>query len=210
MKHNDTYNCYSIPGLYTWYKDHIDFSNKKILDFGGGFGNLIRSADGIIESKNYTVIDVDKEAIEKGRIDYPEATWIHADLYNPVYNPKGIDEIIVIEQYDLIFAYSVFTHTSYEDLKKYIDLFKDNGQIAITFLSVNNKVAKKYFYQKRIDEFNTCDDFIFDRDINYLVDNKICLDIPRECSYLLAWYDESVLEQYGIIKNSLPQDLLII
>ena len=28
MKHNETCN------LYGWYKDHIDFSNKKILDFG--------------------------------------------------------------------------------------------------------------------------------------------------------------------------------
>ena len=208
MKDNTIHNLYSL------YNKYIDFNNKKILDFGGNFDNLIRSANGIIKNKNYTVIDVDKEAIEEGKRNYPDATWIYSNEYNPVYNPEGIEKLQLYEKYDLIWAYSVFTHTSYENFKDHIKLFKQHlnvdGQIAITFLNQNAEHVKKYFYNQRINRYGECDNLIFNNKITYLVDNKISSIIPNKCEFLLTWYDESILEQYGIIKHCHPLDLLII
>ena len=208
MKHR------SFMDLYSLYNKHIDFSNKKILDFGGSFGNLIRSADGIIESKNYTVIDVDNEAISLGKKNYPDATWIYSNEYNPAYNPEGIEKLKLTENYDLIWAYSVFTHTSYEDFKDHIKLFKQHlntdGQIAITFTNQNSKPVNEFFYNRRIKQYGECDNLIFNNKITYLVDNKISLTVPKKCTHLITWYDENILKEFGTIKNTLPLDLLII
>lgn len=205
----------SYLDLYNLYNKHIDFSNKKILDFGGSFGNLIRSADGIIESKNYTAIDVDNEAISLGKKNYPDATWIYSNEYNPVYNPEGIEKLKLTENYDLIWAYSIFTHTSYEDFKEHIKLFKQHlntdGQIAITFTNQNNKPVNEYFYNRRIKQYGECDNLIFNNKITYLVDNKISLTVPKKCKHLVTFYDENILKEFGTIKNStVSQDLLII
>ena len=79
--------------LYTPLSQSFNWENLKILDFGGSKGNLLRSSKGKILPTNYTSVDVDTEAIALGKKDYPEADWIHLDLYSPVYNPSGTASI---------------------------------------------------------------------------------------------------------------------
>ena len=50
----------------------IDFNNKKVLDFGGNFGTLDMGFGNLLEhnnilSENYTCVDIDKQAMDKGR-----------------------------------------------------------------------------------------------------------------------------------------------
>lgn len=200
---------------YTLYKDYINFKNKKVLDFGGNFDNLIRSADGDIQQKNYTVIDLDEVAMELGKSTYPEATWIISNEHNPVYNPAGKDKLELKETYDLVFAYSVYTHMSLEKFEEHIQIFKQhlnpNGKIALTVCSTSNERIKKYFWERRVALYNSCDDLVFSNDVTYLIDNKLSFDYPNQCNQLITWYDKSFLEKYGtFIEHPTHLDLLII
>ena len=65
----------------------IDFNNKKVLDFGGNFGTLDMGFGNLLEHnnilpENYTCVDIDKQAMDKGRQKYPNAEWIYYNRYN--------------------------------------------------------------------------------------------------------------------------------
>src|SRR6056297_484513 len=94
-----------------------DYSHvNKLLDYGGNRGNLIE--DGNLTGSQYVNLDVDTEALDLCRANFPDSTCLFYDRYNPVYNPTGIpflpfpfDDNTV----DLTFSYSVNTHSSHED-----------------------------------------------------------------------------------------------
>ena len=191
--------------LYTPLSQSFNWENLKILDFGGSKGNLLRSSKGKILPTNYTSVDVDIEAIELGKKDYPEANWIHLDLYSPMYNPAGNAKIELPKKYDIVFAYSVFTHTSFEYFIETIDILKtylnSNGKIYISMISQANKKLLNIFKNKRISQYGSCDNFI-DNDNDsyfYLVDNRVKEEVPFICRNLLTFYNENFLSKYGKI-----------
>ena len=61
----------------------VDWTNAKILDWGGNDGNLLRASDGLIDPSNYTCLDVGLDSIEEGRREFPDATWIHWNRWSP-------------------------------------------------------------------------------------------------------------------------------
>ena len=191
--------------LYTPLSQSFNWENLKILDFGGSKGNLLRSSKGKILPTNYTSVDVDTEAIALGKKDYPEADWIHLDLYSPVYNPSGTASIELPKKYDIVFAYSVFTHTSFEYFIETMDTLKTyltpNGKIYISMISQENKKLLSHFKNKRISQYGRCDDFNNDDNDSYfyLVDNKVEEEVPFVCEYLLVPYNENFLSKYGKI-----------
>ena len=201
--------------LYTPLSQSFNWENLKILDFGGSKGNLLRSSKGKILPTNYTSVDVDIEAIELGKKDYPEANWIHLDLYSPMYNPAGNAKIELPKKYDIVFAYSVFTHTSFEYFMETMDTLKTyltpNGKIYISMISQENKKILNHFKNKRISQYGSCDDLI--ENINdsyfYLVDNKVEEEVPFVCEYLLVPYNENFLSKYGKI-HKLPMGHVIL
>ena len=97
--------------LYTPLSKILNLQNLSILDWGGSKGNLIRSSNGKILPTNYTSVDVDLEAITLGKKDYPEADWIYLDLYSPMYNPAGNEDIQLPKKYDIIFSFSIFSRS---------------------------------------------------------------------------------------------------
>lgn len=199
--------------LYTPLSEVFNWQNLSILDWGGSKGNLIRSSNGKILPKNYTSVDVDLEAITLGKKDYPEADWIYLDLYNPMYNPAGTASIQLPKKYDIIFSFSIFSHTSFEYFIETINTLKTyltpNGKIYVSMLSQSNKLRLNYFTKKRVLEYGSCDNFIDNDSYFYLVDNKIQEDIPFSCEYLIAVYNEDFLSKYGkIYKPNLPQLIL--
>ena len=195
MKHTDEYD------LYTPLSHIINFKDVDILDFGGSFGNLIQSSNGNIDSKNYTCVDVDKDAILLGKKNYPEATWIHLDLYNPMYNPSGNGVIKLPKKYDVIFSYSVFTHTTLECFLETTNTLKNyltpTGKIYATMVTTANHEMIKWFTDKRILDYGECDDFIETDTYFYLVNNKIQKIAPPKCDYLVSVYNEKFLSTIG-------------
>ena len=121
--------------------DHPDWSNKLVLDFGGNKGNLLRDLSCVISASNYYCIDVISEAIEEGRRTFPGAHWHHYDRYNRSFNPRGVPDLPVPDlglRFDFILAYSVFTHTTFAEMKDLVaqleQLLASGGTLAFTFI----------------------------------------------------------------------------
>ena len=98
-----------------------DWANVKVLDIGGNRGNLLE--DGIHKNKitpeNYYCLDVDKEAVEYGRNNFPNANWYHHSAFNHMYNVVGMEGVnfpYPDDTFDCVVAYSVYSHTTFEQL----------------------------------------------------------------------------------------------
>jgi hypothetical protein len=79
-----------------------------------------------------------REAIEEGRKTFPNANFIHYDRYNCSFNPEGVRELPVPDlgvEFDFILAYSVFTHTTFEEMKELVAQLQQRGRtLAFTFI----------------------------------------------------------------------------
>ena len=168
-----------------------DFSDMDLLDWGGNRGNLIR--DGI-NIKSYTCVDIDAQAIEFGKHDFPQHTWIHYNKFHPVYNVQGSNLLTDVSDnsFDLIFAYSVFTHDTLSEMLNELDMLKDKlrdqGVLCASFIDL---VTAKLFVLKRESEYrNTIDRDTFDNlsDYVYFVDNLTVTkeyDRTQKCKHFL-------------------------
>jgi SAM-dependent methyltransferase len=121
--------------------DHPDWSDKLVLDFGGNKGNLLRDPSCKIRQGDYYCVDVVQEAIEEGRKTFSDAHWIHYDRYNRSFNPEGVVDLPVPDldlRFDFILAYSVFTHTTLEEMKDLLaqleNVLAPGGKLAFTFI----------------------------------------------------------------------------
>lgn len=204
----------------TFKKNMIDFNNKKVLDFGGNFGTLDMGFGNLLEHnnilpENYTCVDIDKQAMDKGRQKYPNAEWIYYNRYNPMYNPNGQKDLFptINKKYDVIYSYSVFSHTSYKELLDFIQYFKtiltENGFMYLSVPCYEDKIIK-WFYHKRIKDYGECDNIhMLPESYIYLVDNKIKDKIPEKCQHLVTIYNKDFLKTIGeIVTTNLPQSFL--
>jgi SAM-dependent methyltransferase len=120
--------------------DHPDWRGKTVLDFGGSDGNLLRDPDCVIRPENYYCLDILRDAIEEGRQAFPNAHWFHYDRYNCSFNPGGVPDLAVPDlgvAFDFILAYSVFTHTTREEMNGLVGQLRaclaPGGTLAFTF-----------------------------------------------------------------------------
>ncbi|HKG45243.1 MAG TPA: class I SAM-dependent methyltransferase [Pyrinomonadaceae bacterium] len=121
--------------------DHPDWREKRVLDFGGNKGNLLLDPACTIRHRNYYCLDVIREAIDEGRQTFPEANWFHYDRFNCSFNPEGSVDLPIPDlgvQFDFILAYSVFTHTAWDESKDLVDQLQarlaPGGALAFTFI----------------------------------------------------------------------------
>ena len=120
---------------------HPDWRGKAVLDFGGNDGSLLQDPGCAIDPRDYTSVDVIREALEEGRARYPQARWVHYDRYNPSFNPGGIASLPIPkigDGFGVILAYPVFTHTTREDMHELVgqlrSQLKPGGVLAFTFI----------------------------------------------------------------------------
>jgi SAM-dependent methyltransferase len=136
--------------------DHPDWRSKRVLDFGGNKGNLLLDPACTIDQRNYYCLDVLREAIEEGRKAFPEAHWFHYDRYNCSFNPEGIVDLPVRDagvEFDFILAYSVFTHTAWEETKDLVEQLHvrlaPGGALAFTFIDPHWESNLRWRLEKR-------------------------------------------------------------
>jgi SAM-dependent methyltransferase len=177
-----------------------------VLDYGSNYGTFLHSSRGQFPEENYTGIDVDIEALDKGLNRFPKAKFIWYNGYNPVYNPDGnVESIDFEQQYDTIISYSVFTHTSQEDMCNKIGWLythlKPGGTILASWLDVDSKVSTDFFYKKRIKDYGSCD-LIETSDYTYLSDNRCSKTIEPNIKFLLAFYKKEYL--LNLLKDYQP------
>jgi hypothetical protein len=117
---------------------HPNWRGKRVLDFGGNKGNLLLDPACTIRHQDYYCLDVIGEAIEEGHQTFPDANFIHYDRYNCSFNPEGVRELPVPDlgvEFDFILAYSVFTHTTFEEMKELVAQLRQHGRtVAFTFI----------------------------------------------------------------------------
>jgi len=141
------------------YFDCVEpLENKKILDFGCNHANFLRFGF----SGDYTGIDVDKNIIEQNKKDFPEYNFIHYDAHNNQYNISNKSVNITLqEKYDLICAFSVFTHTCFEEYERTVKNLKthlsNDGTILTTFIDISDKENIEKMFAYRSDLFKNID-----------------------------------------------------
>ena len=121
--------------------DRPDWAGKSVLDFGGNRGNILQDPSCRIDRSSYYCLDVIKEAIDEGRKTFPDAHWFHYDRYNCSFNPTGIANLPIPDferKFDVILAYSVFTHTTLEEMTELVSQLEarlaPGGTFAFTFI----------------------------------------------------------------------------
>lgn len=121
--------------------EYPEWRDKLVLDFGGNKGNLLLDPACAISHANYYCLDVIREAIDTGHETFPDAHWFHYDRYNRSFNPEGVIDLPVPDlgvRFDFILAYSVFTHTTFEEMKDLVPQLQSflapGGTLAFTFI----------------------------------------------------------------------------
>ncbi|HUS09289.1 MAG TPA: class I SAM-dependent methyltransferase [Pyrinomonadaceae bacterium] len=131
-------------GRFTYFNEQLGFPvwrGKKVLDFGGNEGNLLMDNNCTIDPENYYCIDVLEEALAEGRKRFPQAHWIHYNRYNCSFNPEGIRGLPIPDagiNFQMILAYSVFTHTTRDEMHSLVNELQaylaPGGTLAFTFI----------------------------------------------------------------------------
>ena len=118
-----------------------DWRGKRVLDFGGNKGNLLLDPACAIRHQDYYCLDVIDAAIAAGRKAFPDAHWSHYNRYNCSFNPDGIVDLPIPDlgvEFDFILAYSVFTHTTREEMNELVEQLRTRlaprGRLAFTFI----------------------------------------------------------------------------
>ena len=129
---------------FAYFNEQLGFPewrDKLVLDFGGNKGNLLLDPFCAVAHPNYYCLDVIRDAIETGRETFPDAHWFHYDRYNRSFNPEGVIDLPVPDlgvRFDFILAYSVFTHTTFEEMKDLVPQLQrflaPDGTLAFTFI----------------------------------------------------------------------------
>lgn len=157
---------------------------KTFLDFGGNKGNLLSFLEFNIEPKNYTCIDVDQDVLLIGKENNPSANFVHYNRYSNVYNTNGTAGYFfpdINKDQDIIFAFSVFTHTDFNELKATLAWFKtfNYKKIIISLLDLNSLIHLEYFYNRRKKEYGNALDirkFVNCKsDILYYINNNMVI-----------------------------------
>lgn len=131
--------------IYSYFDSQLSqpaWEQMNVLDFGGNVGNLLKDPKCKLPARNYTCLDVDQAPLEQGRELFPEARWIYYNRFNAVYNNQGNDQEQLPhfeEKFDVILAFSVFTHTPESEMlltvrDQLIPLLRAGGRLAFTFI----------------------------------------------------------------------------
>jgi len=120
--------------------DNPDWSGQ-VLDFGGNVGSLLLDPTCTIRPEDYYCVDVIPEALEEGRKRFPQAHWVHFNSYNCSFRPEGIRDLPIPDmgiEFRKILAYSVFTHTTREEMNELVAQLQaclaPDGTLAFTFI----------------------------------------------------------------------------
>jgi len=149
--------------------DHCQLGDKSaVLDVGCGPGRLPIGIIQVVGEIDYTGVDVDRDSIRWCRKHiaekHPSFKFQHLNVENERYNPHGtpLDENFRFDfpdnRFDVIYLYSVFSHTHEKDLRIYLADFrrilkKDGKVFFTTFVEENvpdvsinpeNYIFKKY------------------------------------------------------------------
>jgi SAM-dependent methyltransferase len=204
-------NCYiqeNNKNLYNIFNEDtgIDYTQSKVLDFGCNQGNYIIYAHKIIKSTKYVGIDVNFPSIEIAKIKHPAYKFVHYNKWHPSFNPNGKKDVIlrdfVDNDFDVVVAYSVFTHTTVDQTREILDeiyqVIKPGGTILFTIFLSSHFERFYYFVKNRHKDHNFAeyqnpnfDSVIYWTDYTNITADVNDLDINLCGSLCTFWKKES-------------------
>ena len=172
------------PNLYQFLDGIVPLKDKKILDWGCKTGGLLFFSEGEIKQENYTGVDVSSKSLKVLKDTFPRASTIHYDKYNNGYNHNGEEYCswCLEDKYDVIFSYSVFTHTSFSEFKdvfnKHKEHLNEGGIMIHTFANIKNKEHTEYLLNEKqfksySDKFNEL--YRYDDEMSIEYNDKKCI-----------------------------------
>jgi len=135
--------------LVSMLERHTDFGpGSRVLDIGCGYGRLAHALLRRGFEGDYLGLDVQPRQIRwcERRLGSERFEFRHLDLHNERYNPDGsgsIRDIDFDEEFDVVCAFSVFTHMWSEDVEAYMKVFRRalsaDGTALATFFLIDRK-----------------------------------------------------------------------
>ena len=171
------------PNLYQFLDNITSLKNKKILDWGCKTGGLLFFSEGEIKQENYTGVDVNSKSLKVLKDIFPRAKTIHYDRYNNGYNHNGKEYCswCLEDTYDVIFSFSVFTHTSFTEFNdvfnKHKEHLNEGGVMIHTFANIKNKEHTQYLLtNEQFKTYTTTFDelYRYDDELSIEYNNKKC------------------------------------
>lgn len=156
-------------GLETWvdfFSRDLVTTSSHIVDIGCGCGRAAYGLKNLSKfTGRYSGIDVDKEMIQwcSTNIRDDRFKFIHANIYNTVYNPNGRREQYQIslpdQSQDFVFSQSLFTHLLEDVINNYLQetfrLLKPNGKFCMGVFCLDDMkgmgiLGNRWTFQHRI------------------------------------------------------------
>lgn len=192
---------------FPMYKNLVgDTENKVVMDFGGNSGNLLHFSGGQIKEENFVCVDTDRNALEFGETEYPNAEWVHYNRYGWCNQSGEKDAPFpeISKKIDHIFSYSVLSHTDFNEIVETLRWMKSLNPetIAVSVLLTENKVIADWFWRMRVQEYGSCIDFRQDikecqNTFSVFNNNLIVSDLPKmeelDSQNLITFYNKDWL-----------------
>lgn len=148
---------YSAGVIAAYLGEYLHAENPHILDLGCGTGKMVSAIYPFLgQHGRYTGLDVDKWMIDFDQRWYPpdRCAFIHAPVYNAMYNPEGIPQSeyhIPLDggSVDAAVAFSLFTHLRQPDADHYFReltrLLKPGAPALFTFFLIDEHFDPERF-----------------------------------------------------------------
>lgn len=172
--------------------------SQKVLDYGCGLARLAIPMSGYLGDTrgSYCGVDTDKNCIKRNRRVFghlPQFKFHHVDIYSKMYNRKGQDYQVLLEEdfggpFDLAFLFSVFTHVLPEDCDFLLTFLHSQlfhpGEIFASFFLLNDATNEAISSGKAHRQFAT----------GY---GNARIDNPKVPEGAVAYYEADVLQRFS-------------
>jgi len=187
---------YPVRDYFEAYTD--DLTGLRILDYGCNHANFLRYEPFAGE---YTGLDIIQRVIEANKKQYPQHTWLLLDKFNYQYRNEAVKENWPeLGEYDYALAYSVFTHTSFQEFKATIKKLKQHATTVLaTFMSTSDRDSLIKIFNNRPEYFKDPEqlaDMLMYRNRTFVACSKTDMGIdsyPPDTEYVLQFYDDEYI-----------------
>ena len=211
---------------YGYFKQlNPNLNSGMLLDYGSNYGRFLDSSKGEFAQESYTGVDIDIDALDAGKLMFPRANFIYYNRFNHAYNPSGEHDVwpILPNKYSTIISYSVFTHTTQEDMIDTIrwlyNHLEDNGKLIVSYASTKNEEAIRFYTKNQFNSFETFE--WGNNNVIYVSDNFKDVSTPKLGKMYFTFYNldylKDLLKDYTVeffnappnIKNCFQECLVV-
>lgn len=197
---SDNKNLFDI---FNWPNLNIEWKNVSILDYGCNQGNYITSAKNFIDHNKYLGVDLIDSSITLAKQRYPNYNFQLYNKWHQAYNPTGNKGTkiydIIDEKFDVIVAYSVFTHNTFNQMEEELTdlkrLLNPGGIILFTVWRAEMFAA---FYEFEFNKYENipvvdCNRITYDKFAYWIDSSNLITDnlefCPTNCKQFNSYYN---------------------